>query len=266
MLDADWIHAACERAYARYPDVTGTHDFREWLLAQVGDATSRHVDDMLIAWGCARGDVAALSILELHTLPVVRSSLARTLSAEQLDEALQELRVQMLVAATSQASIAKYDGRAPLSVWLRVCALRLALRHRRRPHSVEIGDDELLDRVSAGVPEPQLIYMRATYGRQFQAAFIEAVRALSPRHRNLLRHSVIDGLSIDQIGPIYHIHRATAARQLADARTALVAATRANLQAALGVADEELDSILRVLVSHSIASFGGMWAKATEAR
>lgn len=260
-----WIHAACERAYARYPDVAWTPEFPGWVRDQVGDDCNRHVDDLFIAWGCARGDIAALSILELHIVPLVRNSLTRALRAEQLEEALQELRVHMLVVRADQAPIAKYDGRAPLSIWLRVCALRLALRHRQRQQA-GAGDDELLERVSAGVAEPQLLYMRSTYGRQFQAAFINAVRALSSRHRNLLRHSVIDGLSIDQIGAIYHVHRATAARQLADARAALVASTRANLQAALGVADEELDSILRMLVSHSLASVGGMWARATEAQ
>jgi RNA polymerase sigma-70 factor, ECF subfamily len=161
-------------------------------------------------------------------------------------EVMQMLREQMLVAP---AGIAAYDGRAPLAIWLRVCAARIGMRQAARDGRHETLDDEYLDQLAPGVPDPELAYLQQHYGAQFRAAFVEALASLSPRERNLLRHSVLDALSIDQIAAIYHVHRATAARQLKQARVALVAATREHMRVALGVGETELDSIFRVLVS-----------------
>ena len=75
-------------------------------------------------------------------------------------------------------------------------------------------------------------------------------RAESSQSRPLLlRHSVIDGLGIDQIAAIYHVHRATAARQLKQARTTLVDATRERMRIALRVSETELESIMRMIMS-----------------
>jgi RNA polymerase sigma-70 factor (ECF subfamily) len=111
------------------------------------------------------------------------------------------------------------------------------------------------------VPDPELAYFKQHYGAQFRAAFRAAVASLTARERNLLRYSVTDGFGIDQIAAIYHVHRATAARQLRHARRALADATRQRLRVALGVGDRELDSILRVLMSMTDAALQEIFAR-----
>jgi RNA polymerase sigma-70 factor (ECF subfamily) len=210
----------------------------------------RNVEDMYLACGCASGDRAALATLEDETLPIVTRGLAKIAQSDDArSELVQMLREQMLVATDREPGIAAYDGRAPLAIWLRVCAARLGMRHLAREGRNESLDDDHLDQLAPGVPDPQLAYLQQHYGAQFRAAFREAVTSLAPRERNLLRHSVIDGLSIDQIAAIYHVHRATAARQLKQTRETLVAATRERMRLALGIGETELDSIFRVLVS-----------------
>jgi RNA polymerase sigma-70 factor, ECF subfamily len=210
----------------------------------------RHVEDMYLACGCARGDRAALTILEESTLPVVLRGLGALASSnDRGGEVMQMLREQMLVVRDGAAGIAAYDGRAPLAIWLRVCATRIGMRQAARDGRSESLDDDQLDQLAPGVPDPELAYLQQHYGAQFRAAFTAALASLSPRERNLLRHSVLDRLSIDQIAAIYHVHRATAARQLKQARDALVAATRERMRVALGVGETELESIFRVLVS-----------------
>src|SRR5262249_13816469 len=86
----------------------------------------RNIEDLYLACGCARGDRAALATLESATLPVVIRAVAR-LGA---DDVLQMLRTQMLVGPSP--GITAYDGRAPLAIWLRVCATRIGLRHTER--------------------------------------------------------------------------------------------------------------------------------------
>jgi RNA polymerase sigma-70 factor, ECF subfamily len=236
-----------ERARAAHPQL-GTDDvtFFSYVaerVERIADLEVRNVEDMYLACGCAQGDRAALSTLETVTLPSVLRAVAQLGG----DEVVQALRTQMLVGPSP--GITAYDGRAPLAIWLRVCATRIGLRHNAREKRNELLDDERLDVLAPGVPDPELAYLQRHYGAQFRKAFAEAVAALAPRERNLLRHAVIDGLGIDQIAAIYHVHRATAARQLKQVRATLVANTRERMRLTLGIGETELDSIFRVLVA-----------------
>lgn len=257
-LDALLPHVtrAWQRARSAHPQLR--IDEVEWMTfagarIQAADPGAelerRHVEDLYLALGCARGDRTALTTLEDATMPVVLRGLGNLASDDGRREALQMLREQMLVADDGPPGISAYDGRAPLAIWLRVCAARIGIRLAAREQRNESLDDDQLDQLAPGVPDPELSYLQQHYGAQFRAAFNDAVASLAPRERNLLRHSVIDGLSIDQIAAIYHVHRATAARQLKQTRVTLIATTREHMRIALGIGETELDSIFRVLVS-----------------
>jgi RNA polymerase sigma-70 factor (ECF subfamily) len=215
-----------------------------------GRVLGPHLGDVYLACGLAHADPAALATFEQTTLPVVERSLHRIASSpDARHELLQALRERLLVGKNGKPAISGYDGRAPLAMWLRVCAMRLGLRSvERERRAVDVGDEQL-EQLAPGVPDPELAYLRAHYGDRFRAAFAAAVGELAPRERNLMRHAVLDGLGIDQIAAIYHVHRATAARQLERARRRLIARTREQMRCALGVSETELESILRVLMS-----------------
>jgi RNA polymerase sigma-70 factor, ECF subfamily len=222
--------------------------FRAFVAGR--ELAGRHAADLYLACGLVHEDAAALATFESVTLPAVERGLAGlALSADARRELLQTLREKMLVAKDGKRGIAAYDGRAPLAIWLRVCAARLGIREAGRAQRATSVDDDQLEQLAPGVPDPELAYLRAHYGDRFRAAFAEAVGQLEPRERNLLRHSVIDGLGIDQIAAIYHVHRATAARQLERARRRLVDTTRERMRVTLGVTETELESIMRVLMS-----------------
>jgi RNA polymerase sigma-70 factor (ECF subfamily) len=240
-----------ERAHAAHPELGVDRDeLCEFVADRLGDGDphvelpQRHAGDLLLACACARGNTAALAALEEDVLPAVERGIA---TFAERDELLQMLREQMLVARDGKLGIAAYDGRAPLAVWLRVCATRLGLRRDQRERREVDLDDHELEQLAPGVPDPELAYLKRIYGEQFRAAFAEAVTQLAARERTLLRLSVLDGLGIDQIAAIFHIHRATAARQLKQAREHLVAATRECMRANLRVSDSELDSIMRMI-------------------
>jgi hypothetical protein len=63
-------------------------------------------------------------------------------------------------------------------------------------------------------------------------------------------------LTIDQLGQLYHVHRATAARSLDRSRKALLNATRAQAGRAAAGEPAELDSILRMIRSRLEVSLG----------
>lgn len=64
--------------------------------------------------------------------------------------------------------------------------------------------------------DPELSHLKATFAAEFKFALTLAIDELSVRDRNLLRQSVLDGLTIDQLGKLYRVHRATAARWVDD--------------------------------------------------
>jgi RNA polymerase sigma-70 factor (ECF subfamily) len=116
---------------------------------------------------------------------------------------------------------------------------------------VESDDAHALP-VSALPPELELL--RARCHAEFGSAFNVAFTALSARQRNLLRHAFHGGLSTEQLGVLYAVHRATAARWLQTAREALAERVRQELGARLKLTESECVSLLHVVVSQLDAS------------
>ena len=103
---------------------------------------------------------------------------------------------------------------------------------------------------------PQLTYLKTHYREQLKRAFESAVNTLDGGARNLLRQSVVQRLTVDQIGALYGVHRATAARRVEKAREDLLLATRTHLMEQLHVEENELDSIMNLLRSRMDLSVG----------
>jgi RNA polymerase sigma-70 factor (ECF subfamily) len=89
--------------------------------------------------------------------------------------------------------------------------------------------------------------LRSDYGPPLQAAFEQALADLGDRDRTALRMHLVDGLSIDQIGKIFGVHRSTAARWLARAGELIVQSTRRHLAERLSVDIDIVDSIIRLV-------------------
>jgi RNA polymerase sigma-70 factor, ECF subfamily len=208
-----------------------------------------HVADLFLACACLAGDAAALAIFERDVFAEVARAVARTgAAADALAEAVQVTRVQLLVSAPGRpAAIAGYGGRGPLRGWLRVTLVRELVR-AATPPAREVAAPEL-DGVAELDDSPEIAHLKRTYSADFQAAFAAATAGLGKEERALLRWHHVDRLSIDEIGVLLRVHRATAARRLHAARAALVEATRRELEARLKLARGELESILRLIES-----------------
>lgn len=202
-------------------------------------------DDLYLVVGCIAQIEQAIIALDTHYLSPIASRLVRSgYDASTSDDALQALRMRLLVAEPGQLPrLSRYDGRGSLAVWLRVAATRIAINARDRQRR-EISDE--IDVLSAE-PSAELDLLRRRFGAELTPAFRRAFVALSSRDRTLLRYQVLERLGIDRVAAIYGIHRATAARWLALARESLAAGLRNALQIRFGIAGEELDSVLRVV-------------------
>jgi len=208
-----------------------------------------HATDLYLACACGMGNAEAIAAFERHCLRGLDRALARLMApADVIAEVKQRVRCAVLVGDRGPPRITRFTGRGQLRSWVRVIAVRQALRmmHRRR----ELASDDS-ERLQAAVSHDAawLEAARDEQRRAFSRAFDRAVRGLDPRERTMLRQHVLDGLTIDQLSALYRIHRATAARTLERARRTILAATRDHMQAELDVSSTELSSILRAIRS-----------------
>jgi RNA polymerase sigma-70 factor (ECF subfamily) len=238
----------------RWPLVALTFDAfeghcRRVLPAEGSDDAAREGAALYLCCACAAGDREALLVFEREVKDVASSAIARVdRGTDFVQETLQEVWDKLLVGPS--AKVADYSGRGPLQAWVRVTATRAALDRCRARGALFARRTELSDRLAAVGPNPELVLIRARYGRAFQKALRAAVAALSGQERNVLRMHVLGQCSIDEIGRAYDVHRATAARWLERIRTRIYEAVRRDLSGRhTELSDSEFRSLARMMGS-----------------
>jgi RNA polymerase sigma-70 factor, ECF subfamily len=208
------------------------------------------VADHFLAFACASGDPAAVAECDAILVREAGFAADGTKSHASLrDEATQIVRAQLLAPRENKpAAIGDYAGRGALRSWLRVCVSRELVRLAKAQNRVEPLEDHLVADPGYG-DDPALEELKQKYRAELAAAFRTALGELPARERTLLRYQLIDGLTIDEIGSIFRVHRATAARWIAKIRDDLVTRTRALMAEALGVDTSEAASIVRLVQS-----------------
>jgi RNA polymerase sigma-70 factor (ECF subfamily) len=219
-----------------------------------------HTADLFIACACTRDDAHAHAAFEDCCLGRLDGALLKFgLSADAVAEIKQRVRIRVLCADSRRAEIADFSGRGDLRGWLRVMALREAMRHQRHARRETPLDDTALLESFVAHDNPELHHMKGLYRKEFKLAFEAAVRALPDREQILLRQHYVDALTIDELGGLYRVHRSTAARLLERVRTHVLAATRARLMSELHVEADELDSIMHMIGSQLDVSFRALF-------
>jgi RNA polymerase sigma-70 factor (ECF subfamily) len=208
-------------------------------------------NDLYLACACASKDPLAVALFDARYLGEVDHALVRMgLAGNVRDETKQVLRRRFFVEeAGAPPKIVEYSGRGSLRSWVRAAAVRAALRVLRQPKGHVALDSITLRAVAAPAEDLELAYLKRKYGEHFQVALREAFGLLQPRERNVIRHYFGEALSIDEMGVLYNVHRATAARWVGKAGNALVKKTRDILRHRLGASRAEISSILRLLHS-----------------
>jgi RNA polymerase sigma-70 factor (ECF subfamily) len=131
---------------------------------------------------------------------------------------------------------------------VRVIAARTLARRIQRERREVALEDEMIDVLTPAI-DPAVAFLREHYRPEVDAAFRAAIATLADRSRAVLRYHLIDGWSIDQIGALYRVHRATAARWLTAARDELGARIRLGLAERLAIPESQVDSIVALVTS-----------------
>jgi RNA polymerase sigma-70 factor (ECF subfamily) len=212
-----------------------------------------HGSDLYLAFACSCGDVKALRYFDREFVARARGSICRINSAADfVDEAQQVLRARLL--GPPEPRILRYAGKGPLLAWVRIAAVRTALDLARstRRAADELVEEHLLADVGIGELETR------RYRGALEAAIRRVFAGLEARDRNLLRMHYVDGLSLERLGALYQVHRATAARWLAELRGRIVEGVEGDMRAGLKLTPSEFQSVFRVARSELEASFCGL--------
>jgi RNA polymerase sigma-70 factor (ECF subfamily) len=95
----------------------------------------------------------------------------------------------------------------------------------------------------------ELEYLKTRYQSEFKRAVEDALGSLDAKQLNILRFHYVDGLSIDRIGLLLQVHRATAARWIRAAADAVQTEVRRLLRERLGLSAGEIDSLAGLIQS-----------------
>ena len=208
------------------------------------------MDDLTLVRKALDGDTASLERVDALLRAEVEGAAASVRAPAGLsDEVLARLREHLLVGNAERGpALRDYEGRGDLRGFLRVSAVRECLRVlKRQRREIGMEADDLAELVPA--VDPELERLKQTYRVEFAACFAEALGSLGARERTILRMNTIDHLSIDQIGAVYAVHRATAARWLERARLDVAERTEQLLAERLTLSAGEVASVIRLVRS-----------------
>lgn len=247
------VSEALFRGRAAWPDVAlDEARFAAFLEGRVEAADlEARAPDLYIACAAAGSDARAIAALEARHFDVIDAALGKMgLATDRVAEVKQGLRKLLFVGdGDSGARIAEYRGSGDLRAWLRVTAMRAALKLLRKAgREVPASDDAVLEARSSE-DDPELQYMKAAYRAAFKTAFQEALDSLLPKEKTLLKQQLVDGLSIDELGTLYQVNRSTAARWVQSAREKLLTRTRRTFMLNARISSDECESIMRLVRS-----------------
>ena len=125
------------------------------------------------------------------------------------------------------------------------------------------GIDEPL--TTAPVPSDDAATMlnKAKLKQALRQAFKQAAAQLSRRDRSLLRMSVLDGLTIDELATMHRIHRATVTRWLVAARDQLTVDARSRFITLAGLEGGDLGHAGELVESQRSVSLGRLLSSQT---
>jgi RNA polymerase sigma-70 factor (ECF subfamily) len=249
------VRVAWEYARAELPGVDVSEaDFRGYLARHIGPAPLRRDDkpgpnpltiltDAYLACACARGSAVAIVRFAGRYAAVIEGVRARFGErAPTRDELWSELSTRLFVAKEGgPAKITEYAGQGELGGWLRVVVLRILLNmiEARKPESPLEG--RVLEGLLVTDASPELALARAERRSAITKALGQALSQMSARDRRLLRLAFAEGLTIDDLGQLYGVHRATAARWIRGACARLASSLRQLLRAELGLSASEYE-------------------------
>lgn len=265
--EPDALLASLARAIERARSAHPTFDFTlQPFVARIAQIAGSGADatavidalaagDLLLAHAALSGERAAQSELDALLLHEVRPAVQRRSNGDdaRVNEVMQLVRVRMLVGDGQRSpKLNLYNAKGSLAAWARTMAVRTTydMFANASGNTTEALESALVQAAVATNVDPALLVLLDRSAPLLASAMGQAVRELSRRDRFLLRASLIDGTSIDELGAFYNQHRSTVARWIAKAKETLHGDTMRAFCELAQVSESDFISIMRALPSY----------------
>ncbi len=250
----EWVRSA----RAEWPSVNVSElDFMRYAGKRLGDdadpgsLAKLHTDDLYLACGCVQADPEALSCFESNYLRRLTPVVARV-TPNAADDVVAALRERLLLPRDAAQGLASYAGRSDLWTWLRVSAVRAAVRTNRRGERAAEKEQDVAE--SLGLAQtfgaaPEAEHERQRFTSEVSRAVESSLQQLGSADKTLLMQHYVDGLTTVELGRLYSVHRVSISRRLVRARRRLLESARADLIARLRLSASECSSVIRLVRS-----------------
>jgi len=210
--------------------------------------------ELYLALACEHGATPAVRRFEAEYFREIRVGASRlSCTPEELDEITQRVRRALFeLGDDGRAKLVHLTARGDLRALIRLIARRagLSLRRSGRPPADPV---DALDLASVG-DSPSLLLVKHEHRDRFRSALADAVAALEPAARTMLRLHEVDGVTLAKLATMYGIDRSTVTRRLARTRREILAHTRRLLTTERELDEREFDSFVDVIRSNLGAS------------
>lgn len=205
-------------------------------------------EDTLLIERCLAGDAEALMALERMLRDPAARLRSMGMQEAQIEDVTADVRARLLLPDGDRPpALRRFAGTGSLAGYIRAMVVRLGIDRMRATRPTTSLDE--VDQVAAFATSLESELTKLTHASAVNAAFRQAWNHLPTHQRLLLSQQVIDQLSVDEIGALHGVHRATAARRCVAAREALLARLRHALRDALGADTATAESILFTVAS-----------------
>lgn len=209
------------------------------------------INDLYLACGCMLGDPEALTQLEHGYVRRLVPVVARV-SPGSADDVVAALRERLLLPSQPTQGLASYAGRSDLWTWLRISAVRSAVRAHRRSEQAakrERGVVDALGVASAFGSAPENEHERRRFATEVNLAVESSFAQLPAADKTLLMQHYVDGLTTVELGRLYSVHRVSISRRMVRARRRLLEGARSQLVERLSLTTSECSSVIRLVRS-----------------
>ena len=229
--------------HEQYPDVSSTpavcgHLERLGCRGQPGSTRTRPISYLGVR--LCDGDPRAIAAFDRELIPVI------TNAAQKIDRAPHFVDEVMQARARTAADRERGQRAADRGIRRRGAAARVGTDRgdadamnllRDRKTEMLVDDEAFFDVVGDGT-DVHKKQERAMFAQACSDALRAAFAKLSARERNLLRMHHLHGLTVDELAPMFRVHRATVARWITSAREHLLTETRDSLRDRLAIGED----------------------------
>ncbi len=214
-------------------------------------AESLAIDDLYLAGACAVGVAGAAAAFERRCGTRMRAALAAVVKSIDLRAEVEQHARDVLLIGAGKAvpKITEYRGQGPLGRWVSVVATGLAISVVRADQTELRVRDAAAREIAPTVARPELELAKQRYREDFESALGEAISALDPRGKVLLRLQLVRGISVEKIGKMYGVSQSTASRWLAEARETIRDELDRLMRSRLDLSRDELASLAGLVAS-----------------